>query len=910
MRSRFDRFGTVGFVGLLACMAVGALAIPARSDTPTTITFTYPLLPAVNVPDNDGKLNVASHTFQEGGIEAESFWVKNNELIWSQGHFHVHFPNQFEASHGGRIIAGLGPDRQGMVLRREDGGPFNLTSLEYKLINPPAANILIGTSFDPAFPAQNQLTAFPVVADANFQTLYPAGFTGVTQLFIVWELTEGGSDAAYMDNIVLTIPSATCSPSQPGGVVVSHSGLTDPTTEGWVTDGPGTGVTSGPIAADLGYDAWYVDDDSTASGGWRSYVHNLTPDQMCWARTAGFKLRSRVRVANTNDITDGSVTMSFFDSLNLFELRLGSTGSNDPIAAVSGSGVVLTGLGGGYHLYEMVYDPVTRTVDLFVDGVERLSNRPGVPLQVRAPNITFGSPGTGANGMGEGRYALVEFELPPACSNGVDDDGDTLADYPADPGCSSASDATETGVCGNATDDDGDGLVDFPNDPGCADLDDSSENALGLVCDDGLDNDGDTLIDFPADAGCFSPIDTTETTACSNGADDDGDGTADYPADAGCSDAGDESEQSVSLVCDDGVDNDGDLAIDFPADPGCVTSTDPSETTACSDAVDNDGDGLADLADAGCTDANDDSEKSPALVCDDGLDNDADLAIDYPADSGCASVLDADEITACENGLDDDGDGLADLADPGCADANDDTETSPALVCDDGLDNDGDTLVDFPADPGCASLVSDNESPQCNDGADNDGDTLIDLTDPGCASASDDLEELALPACSDGLDNDGDTLADFPADPGCASAASTNESPQCNDGVDNDGDFFIDLADPNCLDATDDVEAAPPVACSDGLDNDGDGLADYPADPGCLNATSNLENPRCDDDLDNDGDGGIDWDGGAGMGTPDPQCSVAFRDLETPNAPNCGLGTELVIAFPLLSALRRRTRRS
>ena len=37
---------------------------------------------------------------------------------------------------------------------------------------------------------------------------------------------------------------------------------------------------------------------------------------------------------------------------------------------------------------------------------------------------------------------------------------------------------------------------------------------------------------------------------------------------------------------------------------------------------------------------------------------------------------------------------------------------------------------------------------------------------------------------------------------------------------------------------------------------------------------------------------------------------IAFRDLETPNAPNCGLGTELVIAFPLLSALRRRTRRS
>jgi hypothetical protein len=98
-------------------------------------------------------------------------------------------------------------------------------------------------------------------------------------------------------------------------------------------------------------------------------------------------------------------------------------------------------------------------------------------------------------------------------------------------------------------------------------------------------------------------------------------------------------------------------------------------------------------------------------------------------------------------------------------------------------------------------------------------------------------------------------------------------------------------------------------ACSDGLDNDGDALVDFPADPGCIAAASNLENPLCDDDLDNDGDGKIDWDGGAGLGTPDPECTAAFRNRELPNASSCGLGTELVIALPLLAALRRRTRR-
>jgi hypothetical protein len=42
-------------------------------------------------------------------------------------------------------------------------------------------------------------------------------------------------------------------------------------------------------------------------------------------------------------------------------------------------------------------------------------------------------------------------------------------------------------------------------------------------------------------------------------------------------------------------------------------------------------------------------------------------------------------------------------------------------ACADGIDNDGDTLVDL-ADPGCASASQDHEDPACNDGVDNDGD--------------------------------------------------------------------------------------------------------------------------------------------------------------------------------------------
>jgi hypothetical protein len=86
-------------------------------------------------------------------------------------------------------------------------------------------------------------------------------------------------------------------------------------------------------------------------------------------------------------------------------------------------------------------------------------------------------------------------------------------------------------------------------------------------------------------------------------------------------------------------------------------------------------------------------------------------------------------------------------------------------------------------------------------------------------------------------------------------------------------------------------------------------LADL-ADPGCANALDDSEKSPalvCDDDADNDGDGTIDWDGGAESGTPDPECRSASWNGE--KASMRGLGTELVIALPLLAALRRRTRR-
>ncbi|HSI03151.1 MAG TPA: hypothetical protein VLC93_01675, partial [Myxococcota bacterium] len=138
---------------------------------------------------------------------------------------------------------------------------------------------------------------------------------------------------------------------------------------------------------------------------------------------------------------------------------------------------------------------------------------------------------------------------------------------------------------------------------------------------------------------------------------------------------------------------------------------------------------------------------------------------------------------ACGNAIDDDGDGLADAEDPGCAAAGDTSERgdAAALPCDNGIDDDGDGHPDFRiderGDPGCADIFdfSEHGANACDDGIDDDNDGLVDAgqgasNDPGCDGPSD-TSERGTVVCDDGVDNDGDGRSDFAidgrGDPGC-----------------------------------------------------------------------------------------------------------------------------------------------
>jgi hypothetical protein len=86
--------------------------------------------------------------------------------------------------------------------------------------------------------------------------------------------------------------------------------------------------------------------------------------------------------------------------------------------------------------------------------------------------------------------------------------------------------------------------------------------------------------------------------------------------------------------------------------------------------------------------------------------------------------------------------------------------------------------------------------------------------------------------------------------------------------------------------------------CSDRIDNDGDGAIDHPADPGCSDTDSLVEDPECQDGTDNDQDGSIDDPADSGCYAPDDrtevaeQCSNGVDDdddglTDHPNDPFC-----------------------
>jgi|SRR3989344_5637749 len=161
-------------------------------------------------------------------------------------------------------------------------------------------------------------------------------------------------------------------------------------------------------------------------------------------------------------------------------------------------------------------------------------------------------------------------------------------------------------------------------------------------------------------------------------------------------------------------------------------------------------------------------------------------------------------------------------------------------MCNDGGDEDNDGLVDC-ADPDCS------RTPVC--GYFEQTELTWECGNGTCETPAEDCNECPGDcncdpediegACTDGGDEDNDGLVDC-ADPNCASDPACNIPESCAGGVDEDHDGWVDCLDSECMSDPECIEAM----CDDGGDEDGDGAtdcadSDCAADPVCQ-ATANL----------------------------------------------------------------------
>ncbi|MFH2007783.1 MAG: hypothetical protein ABI333_14470 [bacterium] len=320
--------------------------------------------------------------------------------------------------------------------------------------------------------------------------------------------------------------------------------------------------------------------------------------------------------------------------------------------------------------------------------------------------------------------------VPTACNNGVDDDSDGYVDYPNDPGCTDIGDNDEIDscdpvnnpaacpVCFNGADDDGDGLTDYPNDPGCAAASDGNEIdecypglQVGVLPPSG----SVTATLYDSDPSHTSP--TCQTWSVSEHV-----YALELPYGAAQLDVSMSTTQMEPIL----YVRHGNCALG--AELSCQYTWQPPAVNHLNNV--------------------------PAGTV--FLFADANFLY-QPASSYTLSVTVGQPVGAsCVLGSPLQGCGLGST----CQDIGGGVYQCVGAACNNGVDDDGDGYVDFPNDPGCTD-ISDNDE--------------IDSCDPVNNPA-------ACPACFNNSDDDADGLTDFPADLGCSSAADNSELNECQPG--------------------------------------------------------------------------------------------------------------------------------
>ena len=197
--------------------------------------------------------------------------------------------------------------------------------------------------------------------------------------------------------------------------IVAHTGATEPLLEGFNDDLTGVSL-SGPVLGDMGLDAYAVGGTGMERFGTGDFDAATRAELLA----RGWKMTARLRVAqspderglvavNLENIGGRRYDMNFgLDANGDTFVRLNQTIVTSPQLTGIGPTHTLVGSGSTYHLFELIYDPAEASADLFVDGVEVMSDYEGHTTFVRQLGFYFAAYQSYVGNIAEARFEFLD----------------------------------------------------------------------------------------------------------------------------------------------------------------------------------------------------------------------------------------------------------------------------------------------------------------------------------------------------------------------------------------------------------------------------------------------------------------------------------------------------------------------
>jgi len=190
--------------------------------------------------------------------------------------------------------------------------------------------------------------------------------------------------------------------------IVENVGAFDPVTAGFETHGDIMGTVA-ENATRTGYDAWRL---FTARQGY--YFHSLARAQKRRALERGWKLTAVIKVEE-GGMTTGA---DFTGADGRFDINLLLDGDREIVRLLTQIAPEIRGLevvqtpAKAYRRYELIYDPVLKGADLWIDGKRRLTGYHGHSQYQENRGLEFGSI-VYKSDRGAGSFQSVRFEINP-----------------------------------------------------------------------------------------------------------------------------------------------------------------------------------------------------------------------------------------------------------------------------------------------------------------------------------------------------------------------------------------------------------------------------------------------------------------------------------------------------------------